>query len=51
MGIVAPSAHHSGKNKSAVMPSTVKVAQKIFFSIDSSYRFAPRLPRAVEGVA
>jgi len=39
MGTVAANAHHSGKNKSAVRPKTVKVAQKIFFSIGLSYRF------------
>ncbi len=33
IGMVAASAHQSGKNKSAVKPRTVKVAQKIFFSI------------------
>jgi len=34
--MVAASAHHSGKNKSAVRPKTAKEAQKSFFSIGLS---------------
>jgi hypothetical protein len=32
MGIVAPSAHHSGSTKSATKPNSAKVTQKIFRS-------------------
>jgi hypothetical protein len=32
MGMVAPSAHHSGSTKSATKPNSVKVIQKIFRS-------------------
>jgi hypothetical protein len=35
MGMVAASAHQSGKSKSAAIPNTVKAAQKIFLSIRS----------------
>ena len=34
MGIVAPTAHHSGRIKSASSPSAVNVIQKIFRSTD-----------------
>jgi hypothetical protein len=33
MGIVASKAHHSGRTKSAIKPSTMNTSQKIFFSI------------------
>lgn len=35
MGIVATSAHQIGRTKSAASPNTVKLIQKIFFSISS----------------
>jgi hypothetical protein len=45
MGIVAPSAHHSGSTKSATNPSIVKVIQKILRStaLKCNGAAAPRL--------
>ena len=37
IGIVAASAHHNGKMKSAARPSTVKLIQKIFRSMRAFY--------------
>jgi len=38
MGIVAKSAHQSGRKRSAATPKTKKTAQKIFFSMLVLYR-------------
>jgi len=35
IGMVAPTAHQNGKNKSAINPRTAKLAQKTFFSISA----------------
>ena len=39
MGMVAPSAHQSGRKKSAIRPRMVNVAQKIFRSMYRVYSF------------
>src|ERR1700693_5997826 len=48
IGIVAASAHHSGKAMSAISPNTVNVAQKIFFCTPPFYPCVSLTSRAAK---